>query len=84
VIFALNLVGHDKSFNSVLLDKNIDTCLSDSHDDSLHHSCMKRLSLEELEGVELNTCLRCKLSKSVLAVHLVTLLGHLELVCHII
>ena len=78
------LVLHKQALDSVLLDEHIDTCLSDTHDDSVDEAVLKGLLLEIKERVILNARLRSKHRHSVLAVHLVALLGELELVSHVV
>jgi hypothetical protein len=42
------------------------------------------LILEIQEGVELHTCLGSQLRHSIFSIHLVTLLGHFELIRHVV
>ena len=77
-------VLHEQSLNSVFLNQDIHTCLSDAHYKCLHHSVFFGLVLEELECVELHARLRGELSHSILAIHLITLFGHFEFVGHVI
>ena len=62
MVFALNGVWHDQAFDSILLDKHINTSLSDPHDNSLNHPRRKWLCFEELESVELDRSHACQLS----------------------
>lgn len=78
------ILGHEP-FYAILLYLDIDACLSDSHDDTADELLPGVwLRFEELEGVELHTGLGGKLGHSVLAIHLIALLGELELVGHVV
>lgn len=82
--WPFGVVLNEQAFDAVLLNEDVDACLGDAHDDCLHRSDLNGLGSEELESVELDAGLWGQLSKSILSVHLVALLGHLEFVSHII
>lgn len=82
--WPFGVVLDEQAFDAILLNEDVDACLGDAHDDCLHCSDLNGLGSEELESVELDAGLRGQLSKSILSVHLVTLLGHLEFVSHVI
>jgi hypothetical protein len=77
--------NNKQSLNSVLLNHNIDTTLSDSH----YNGCLETVSgarqtLEVEVSVELYTSLGRESGHPVFAIHLVALLCHLKFVNHIV
>jgi len=80
-------VKSQKAFETKLLDHDIGATLGNPHHTGTLFALRTLAAHERLEvevSVELDTGLGGQLSHPVLAIHLVALLGHLELVSHII
>lgn len=84
--FYTTTFNHEQSFNTVLLHHHVDATLRDPH----YNSCLQTVSLalrqtfEVQISVEPDTGLWAQCRHTVLAVHLVALFSHLELINHII
>ena len=80
-------IERQKTLDAELLDHDVWATLCDPHHAGALEALVTIRTLHTLEvqvGVELDGRLTRELSHPVFAVHLVTLLGHLELVSHVV
>ena len=73
--------------NAELFYHNVGATLSNAHDAGALAALLAADALQALKvevSVELHACCACELSHAILAVHLITLLRHLELVSHVV
>ena len=85
LIINLLFINTNQTFNSIFLNLNINSSLSNFHHNTPYKiQLFVLLSLKELKCIELNACSWSLLGHSIFSIHLIALLWHFELVCHII